>query len=415
MIERMFDDTHETIPSNLADLQPGPELGGVLACIDVDRVSPFDRVLVLEAHQRQRSFHDAEVYRAMTAIVDAMGLDDPRDAAESAAVEIQCALHLTRRATERELSFALDLQERLPQIWQALAGGEIDVWRAKVIADRTVHLSDDATAAIVGRVLDQAPTLTTGQLRARIDRLALEVDSESAAAGYEAATLGRRIVAQANLDGTGNLVGLSLQPHRLQAALRRVNTIARSLNTAEETRSMDQLRADVFLDLLVGVPTDAPAGTVHLHVDLDTLAALNEHPGDLNGYGPVISDIARQVAEAGVDGEWRYTVDDTATDSLVATGTTRRRPDTAMRRRVEARSRTCVFPGCRMPSIDCDIDHTVAYADGGPTSDCNLAPLCRHHHRIKHLAGWRYRPIGHWDYAWTSRLGHVYTTSGRSP
>ncbi|WP_157544619.1 hypothetical protein [Nocardioides halotolerans] len=24
----------------------------------------------------------------------------------------------------------------------------------------------------------------------------------------------------------------------------------------------------------------------------------------------------------------------------------------------------------------------------------NLAPLCRHHHRLKTLAGWRYWPLG---------------------
>jgi Domain of unknown function (DUF222) len=412
----MFDHTrYESVPSNLADLQPGPELGGVLACIEVDRLSPSDRVAVLEAHQRQRSYHDAAVYRSMTAILEVMDMDDPRDAAESASAEIQCALHMTRRATERELSFAIDLQQRLPNVWGALAEGRIDVWRAKVIADRTAHLSAGASDGIVDRVLDHASSLTTGQLRARIDRLALEADPEAAVAGYRAALRGRRIVAEANLDGTGNLMGLSLQAHRLQAALRRVNTIARSLNVAGEARTMDQLRADVFLDLLSGAYGEAHGGTVHLHADLDTLAALSEHPGELNGYGPVIADIARQVAEAGIGAEWRYRIDDTATGELVASGITRRRPTAALRRSVESRTLACVFPGCRMPSNDCDLDHTVAWSDGGPTRDCNLAPLCRYHHRIKHLANWRYRPVGHWDYAWTSRLGRVYTTSGRSP
>ena len=42
-IEHMFDNEYESIPSVLGDLQPGPELGGVLACIDVEQVSPYDR------------------------------------------------------------------------------------------------------------------------------------------------------------------------------------------------------------------------------------------------------------------------------------------------------------------------------------------------------------------------------------
>jgi hypothetical protein len=134
MIERMFDTDcsakYDSIPSNLGDLQPGPELGGVLACIEVDLVSPHDRVTVLEAHDRQASYHAAERYRAMTSIVDGMGIADHRDAAESAAAEICSALHLTHRATDRELSFALDLYRRLPMVWRALAEGRIDVPRA---------------------------------------------------------------------------------------------------------------------------------------------------------------------------------------------------------------------------------------------------------------------------------------------
>ena len=62
--------------------------------------------------------------------------------------------------------------------------------------------------------------------------------------------------------------------------------------------SIDQLRADVFLDLLQGrsVGSGADRGTVDITVDLGVLAGLSEAPGELNGYGPVIADIARQVA-----------------------------------------------------------------------------------------------------------------------
>jgi hypothetical protein len=411
----MFDQRFEKIPANLGDLQPGPELGGVLACIEVDRVSPYDRVIVLQAHHRQAAYHNAESYRAMTAIVEAMDIDDYRSAAESAAAEISLALHLTRRATDRELSFALDLQQRLPRVWIALAEGLIDVWRAKTMADRTAHLSVAAARWVVERVIDQAPTLTSGQLRARIDRSAMEVDPGAAKERYEAAVRGRRVVAEATPNGTGNVFGLDLPPHRAAAASQHINRLARELSTAAEGRTMDQLRADIFLDLLQGKIATGDAGVVHLSADLDTLTALAEHPGELNGYGPVVSDIARQVAEELDDAEWRFLVTDTATGRPLAAGVTKRRPTAGQRRHVETRRPTCVFPGCRMPSIDCDIDHSVAWIEGGPTTNCNLAPLCRHHHRIKHDAGWSYCAIGDSDYLWTTRLGHRYTTSGLPP
>lgn len=411
----MFDREFEAIPGILGDLEPGPELGGVLACIDVEQLSGDDRIRVLIARQRMRSYYDAELYRDMASIVDVMDDEDPRWAEESAAAEIRAALRLTRNASDRELSFALELRRRLPHVWAALARGDIDVWRAKTIADRTVHLTSGAASWVVERVIDHASRLTTGQLRARIDRLALEADPDAARERYDHVVNDRRVVTEPNVDGTGNLLGLDMPPHRVQAIYRRINHLAHTLNTKAETRTIDQLRADVFLDLLQGKADEGPRGVIHLQADLDSLAALAEHPGELNGYGPVIADIARQVAAEQTDAEWRFSVTDTATGQHITSGTTSRRPNAAQRRDVETRTPTCVFPGCRMPSVDCDIDHRQRWVDGGSTRGDNLAPVCRHDHILKDERGWRYRPLGNGDYLWTSRLGLTYTTSGRPP
>ena len=56
-----------------------------------------------------------------------------------------------------------------------------------------------------------------------------------------------------------------------------------------EARTMDQLRVDVYLDLLLGKATDTSGGGVHIRTDLDTVAGLAAHPGELEGYGPVIA------------------------------------------------------------------------------------------------------------------------------
>ena len=74
-----------------------------------------------------------------------------------------------------------------------------------------------------------------------------------------------------------------------------------------------------------------------------------------------------------------------------------------------------MFPGCRMPANDCDIDHRTAWSEHGPTQVNNLAPLCRHDHRLKHEHGWKLERLDNGDHLWTSPLGHTYTTSGRSP
>ena len=107
----------------------------------------------------------------------------------------------------------------------------------------------------------------------------------------------RRLFAQANPDGTANLLGLQLSPQTVTAISRRINGIALHLNKTDESRAIDQIRADVFTDLLMGetITSSGRGGCVDITVDLQTLAELSEAPGDLAGYGPVIADIARQV------------------------------------------------------------------------------------------------------------------------
>jgi hypothetical protein len=74
-----------------------------------------------------------------------------------------------------------------------------------------------------------------------------------------------------------------------------------------------------------------------------------------------------------------------------------------------ARDVTCRFPGCRRPAVGCDLDHTRRYPDG-PTCPCDLAALCRHHHRLKHETGWTVSQDAHGVLTWTSPTGHVYRT-----
>jgi len=238
-------------------------------------------------------------------------------------------------------------------------------------------------------------------------------------------------VARPTADGTTHLHISDCAPHLAQAATDRVNRIARSLKTRHESRSVDQLRADVAIDLLTGRLTDADtgegkAGSVNLHVDLTTLAGLDDHPGELAGYGPVVSDIARQVAEEQQEKSgWNAVVSDPETGEPLHVVSVKRRPTTRQQKMIRALHPVCVFPGCRMPAVDCDLDHCVDYAFGGPTTVGNHAPLCRHHHMSKHQDGWRYAKTGRVGVDWVSPFGHTYRigaglagerwTGGRDP
>ena len=398
------------VPPGLDEMAPGPVLAAYLSGIDVHAVSGYDRVVVLRAHQRMASHYQAHTYTDMTAITQALRDDGESYEEELASAEIRAALNLTRRAADTELSFAMDLRQRLPQVHVMLMDGVIDVKRARTIDHETCHLTIATARGVVERIAEAAPELTTGQLQARIKKLCIQADTQEAEKRYDHAVDARRIIAEPTVDGTANLSALDLPPDKVAAVTRRINTIARSLRGDDETRTMDQLRADIYLDLLQGTRyTTKARGMVHLTVDLDTLTGLTEHPGDLNGFAPVISDIARQVADDQPDAEWRYTITDTQTGQPIASGITSRRPTASQRREVETRDRTCIFPGCRMPATDCDLDHTTTWEEGGPTTPDNLATLCRTDHQLRHN-GWSYTTLPNGATEWTSPLGHTYIT-----
>jgi len=87
------------------------------------------------------------------------------------------------------------------------------------------------------------------------------------------------------------------------------------------------------------------------------------------------------------------------------------RPPAKLRELVKIRQRTCAFPGCRRPAKACDDDHTIAFENGGITCECNIAPLCRRHHRAKQAPGWRLEQPEPGILVWTAPHGRSYTVA----
>ena len=77
---------------------------------------------------------------------------------------------------------------------------------------------------------------------------------------------------------------------------------------------------------------------------------------------------------------------------------------------VDHRDGHCVFPWCTRPARGCDHDHVVPFDPDdpgrGPTCSCNLAPLCRSHHRLKTHTPWRYTVIEPGTYLWSTPHGY---------
>jgi hypothetical protein len=89
----------------------------------------------------------------------------------------------------------------------------------------------------------------------------------------------------------------------------------------------------------------------------------------------------------------------------------RYRPSRKLAHLVKARNTTCTAPGCGRRAARCDLDHTDPHHDGGRTCECNLAPLCRHHHRCKQAEGWWLEQPEPGVLVWHTPAGRTYTTT----
>jgi hypothetical protein len=53
------------------------------------------------------------------------------------------------------------------------------------------------------------------------------------------------------------------------------------------------------------------------------------------------------------------------------------RPSRRLAHLIKVRNARCTAPGCGRPAARCDLDHTVAWDQGGLTCECDLAPPCK--------------------------------------
>jgi hypothetical protein len=143
-------------------------------------------------------------------------------------------------------------------------------------------------------------------------------------------------------------------------------------------------------------------------VPFSALFGLDEHPGELAGYGPIAAEQARELA---AQGTWRRILTDPATGAPTDYGTTVYRPPAALRDLVITRTPICSFPSCLAPAHRGDLDHRQPHhpaTDSGPTNQHNIDPYCRRHHRTKHTAGWSVHQDEHGLLTWTSPSGHIW-------
>jgi hypothetical protein len=220
------------------------------------RLSDDELIGVLRAARRLASWAAAMELDAVAGLWDRRTAEE--DAGDAGAAlhaddEIAAALTLTRHAANQVLDLAVALR-RLPATAAALTVGDIDLPRAKVIADEVTGLTSAHAAAVDRAIIGAAPGQTTGQLRAATHRAVLAADPSAADKRKEEALRQARVERWAEPAGTAALAGRDLPPAGVLAADANLTALAKQLKAAGATGTMDTLRAEIYLALLTGAP-----------------------------------------------------------------------------------------------------------------------------------------------------------------
>lgn len=334
----------------------------------------------------------------------------------SVRLELAAALRITENAAGTLMARAEALVERYPRVLDALAGSRITERHADAVVDGLdevePHLRDD----LLGQVLAMAEAQPLGTFRRALRRLLDSVRAQTLAERWAEALDDRRLVQEPAADGMAWLAwyGPAVEA---QAIHDRVTAIAKVLAAREgETRTLDQLRADVFADLLIegdtsAHPESARGIRARVVVTVPALSLLDDEaaahdPATIEGVGPFPIERARELC-GGADG-WMRVLTHPETGVVLSVGRDLYRPPPALQRLVRWRAERCMAPGCGMPAARCEIDHTIAWEHGGETAVGNLAPLCTGHHTVKHHGGWSVRQHPGGVLEWTSPTGRVY-------
>jgi hypothetical protein len=281
ILERMFDS------SELA--AAGSQLAGELAGVCLTDLDEDGLVGVVAAAERLARWAAAVQLAAVGELVRR------RAGPQFVEDEIAAELRISRPAAAHRLGLALQL-EQLPAVAGGLAGGRVDLPKARAIIEAVGVLDPPAAAALAAQAVDRAGGQTVGQLRAWLRRAVLAGDPAAGQARHEQAVADRRVALGAVGDGMAELWAL-LPADDAARAYAAVDGCARDSADPGDPRSADQRRADALVDLLTGQRTAPANTTVAVTVPLATLLSActapdtpaeqpTQPPGQLAGEQP---------------------------------------------------------------------------------------------------------------------------------
>jgi hypothetical protein len=286
----------------LDTMEPGPGLAGFAdeaheRGAGLADLSDDELIGVMEAWQREEARAVSRGLQAVLELARRRPLPGrqpvpagqvPEAFGEFTADEIAASLRISVRAADARLGLAFDLRERLPATAVALHAGVITGEKMERIARRTAILSGEHAREADARLYPKARDQTPDALGKALDKIIDEIDPDAARRRKEAAQQAARIRHWREDAGTAALAGYGLPPADVLAANQHIDLTARALRAIGVDGTLDQLRALVFIDLL-------------LERDPAARADGSEHDADGTGPGSSAGDTGNDTHDADHD------------------------------------------------------------------------------------------------------------------
>jgi hypothetical protein len=260
-------------------MAPGPGLAALLGAAPATDLTNYALPDAAADFRRIASWAQARELACVAQIAARAAVRDPKIGADTdgrparisreACAEVSLALMMTGIGAQWWTDLAVTLSWRLAATGAALHAGEIDLSRARLIAEATSFLDEDAARAVEEEILPGAGNKTTGSLRAALRRAVIAADPDGAERRRAEAERRARVVLYPDADSTATLAGQSLPGVHAATAMARIKAIARAWKASGAAGSLDFLCAQVFVGMLLGTlpaiqpAQDAPADDEH--------------------------------------------------------------------------------------------------------------------------------------------------------
>jgi len=400
----------------------------------VEAIAGVDRVIAAAHAARTLMIDQARQWSEATESVSERAADGGWNTSVRAqrvlASSLACALRLPERSAERLIADSELLVHELPQTQQALSDGRVSWRHATAIVEHARTLPEESRAAFEAAVLPHAERLTVALLNKKARRVRELVHPEPVDVRHRLAAEERRVELDLCADGMAWL-SLFLPAVQAKAAFDRIVDIAdceardaarqactvgsasRAASPGTSELTLTQRRADIAVELLTTgtAATGRDRGiraTLAITVPVLRLLGASDEPATLEGYGPIDTETALELA--GTATSFVRILTHPETSAVLSVGRDRYRAPTDLRTFLRVSDETCRFPGCNRSAKRCELDHTVDWVHGGQTAHDNLAHLCPSHHHLKHQTGWRVRQLAGRTLEWTSPGGQTYLT-----